>query len=55
MSDSVQAWSEPTSARYYNDQPPEMIFYQGLALDACHSGASAHRHFKFTSTQRTQA
>jgi tetratricopeptide (TPR) repeat protein len=22
---------EPTSARYYNDQPPEMIFYQGLA------------------------
>ncbi len=24
--------SEPTSAMYYNDQPPEMIFYQGLAL-----------------------
>ena len=23
--------SEPTSARYYNDQPPDMIFYQGLA------------------------
>lgn len=23
---------EPTSAMYYNDQPPEMIFYQGLAL-----------------------
>ncbi len=22
---------EPTSAMYYNDQPPEMIFYQGLA------------------------
>ncbi|MEJ8302748.1 DUF5107 domain-containing protein [Saccharibacillus sacchari] len=22
---------EPTSATYYNDQPPEMIFYQGLA------------------------
>ncbi|MBU0639898.1 MAG: tetratricopeptide repeat protein, partial [Planctomycetes bacterium] len=22
---------EPHSARYYNDQPPEMIFYQGLA------------------------
>ena len=24
--------SEPTSAVYYNDQPPDMIFYQGLAL-----------------------
>ena len=24
--------SEPTSATYYNDQPPEMIYYQGLAL-----------------------
>jgi tetratricopeptide (TPR) repeat protein len=23
--------SEPTSAMYYNDQPPDMIFYQGLA------------------------
>jgi tetratricopeptide (TPR) repeat protein len=23
--------SEPASPRYYNDQPPEMIFYQGLA------------------------
>ena len=23
--------SEPTSAVFYNDQPPEMIFYQGLA------------------------
>lgn len=23
--------SEPTSAVYYNDQPPEMIYYQGLA------------------------
>ena len=25
--------SEPSSAVYYNDQPPEMIFYQGLALE----------------------
>lgn len=25
--------SEPTSAMYYNDQPPEMIFYQGLARE----------------------
>lgn len=23
--------SEPTSAMYYNDQPPDMIYYQGLA------------------------
>lgn len=23
---------EPTSAMFYNDQPPEMIFYQGLAM-----------------------
>ena len=23
--------SEPTSAIFYNDQPPDMIFYQGLA------------------------
>jgi tetratricopeptide (TPR) repeat protein len=26
--------AEPHSAQYYNDQPPEMIFYQGLALRA---------------------
>lgn len=25
--------SEPTSARYYNDQPPDKIFYQGLARE----------------------
>ncbi|HML21183.1 MAG TPA: DUF5107 domain-containing protein [Aggregatilinea sp.] len=25
--------SEPTSAMYYNDQPPDMIFYQGLARE----------------------
>lgn len=24
--------SDPNSPRYYNDQPPDMIFYQGLAL-----------------------
>ena len=23
--------SEPTSARYYNDQPPDMLWYQGIA------------------------
>src|SRR4030095_13373447 len=26
-----QGLEEPASAMYYNDQPPEMIFYQGLA------------------------
>jgi tetratricopeptide (TPR) repeat protein len=26
--------SEPVSAMYYNDQPPHMIYYQGLALRA---------------------
>lgn len=26
--------TEPTSAMYYNDQPPDMIFYQGLAQRA---------------------
>ena len=26
--------AEPTSAQFYNDQPPEMIYYQGLALRA---------------------
>ncbi|MGE7612246.1 DUF5107 domain-containing protein [Paenibacillus sp. NPDC101420] len=26
-----QGLKEPASAMYYNDQPPEMIFYQGLA------------------------
>lgn len=24
--------SDPTSPRYYNDQPPDMLYYQGLAL-----------------------
>jgi len=28
---AAQGLSEPTDATYYNDQPPEMIFYQGLA------------------------
>jgi tetratricopeptide (TPR) repeat protein len=28
---AAKGLSEPTSALYYNDQPPDMIFYQGLA------------------------
>lgn len=35
--------SEPTSAMYYNDQPPDLIFYQGLARQKLsqHAGAQA--------------
>ncbi len=32
--------SEPASAVYYNDQPPEMIFYQGLAREKLQSGGA---------------
>jgi tetratricopeptide (TPR) repeat protein len=32
---------EPSSPLYYNDQPPEMIFYQGLALRALGRDAEA--------------
>ena len=31
FSKAATGLSEPTSAMYYNDQPPHMIFYQGLA------------------------
>ena len=37
--------SEPTSAIYYNDQPPEMIFYQGLALQKLNRQAEAQAVF----------
>ncbi|WP_246188148.1 DUF5107 domain-containing protein [Paenibacillus tengchongensis] len=36
---------EPTSAMYYNDQPPEMIFYQGLAWLKLENGHEAKRRF----------
>jgi tetratricopeptide (TPR) repeat protein len=38
--------SEPSSAQYYNDQPPEMIFYQGLALRALGNESRAVRQFE---------
>jgi tetratricopeptide (TPR) repeat protein len=38
--------AEPTSAQYYNDQPPEMIFYQGLALQALGRVAEANKRFQ---------
>jgi tetratricopeptide (TPR) repeat protein/REP element-mobilizing transposase RayT len=28
---AAKGLSEPTSAMYYNDQPPDMVYYQGLA------------------------
>lgn len=36
---------EPASAMYYNDQPPEMIFYQGLAWLKMANGKEAKRRF----------
>lgn len=36
---------EPTSAMFYNDQPPEMIFYQGMALIKLNEPAKAKDKF----------
>ena len=41
-----QGSSEPTSAMYYNDQPPEMIFYQGLARQRLDDTAGAEAIFR---------
>ncbi len=38
--------SEPTSAMFYNDQPPDMIFYQGLALQRLGETAAARSMFQ---------
>lgn len=35
----------PTSAMFYNDQPPEMIFYQGLAWKKLNNIKEANRRF----------
>ncbi len=37
--------SEPTGMMYYNDQPPEMIFYQGLALEKLGDMTAAKSRF----------
>lgn len=37
--------SEPVGALYYNDQPPHMIYYQGLALLALGRPEDAHSRF----------
>jgi len=36
---------EPSGAMFYNDQPPEMIFYQGLALQKLGNAAAAKSKF----------
>lgn len=38
--------SEPASALYYNDQPPDMIFYQGLARQKLGKQAEAQTLFQ---------
>lgn len=39
--------SEPTDMMYYNDQPADTIFYQGLALEQLHDPAGAKaRYYK---------
>ena len=38
--------SEPASAMYYNDQPPETIFYQGMALLKLGETEEAEKRFR---------
>ncbi len=38
--------AEPTSPMYYNDQPPDMIFYQGLAREQLGHTAEAQQVFQ---------
>ena len=38
--------SEPTSAVFYNDQPPDMIYYQGLAREALGQKKAARAIFQ---------
>jgi tetratricopeptide (TPR) repeat protein len=38
--------AEPSSAQYYNDQPPEMVFYQGLSLRALGDETGAIERFE---------
>lgn len=40
-----QGLDEPAGAMYYNDQPPEMIFYQGLAWEKLGVEKEAKRRF----------
>ncbi len=40
-----QGLEKPASAMYYNDQPPDMIFYQGMAWLELGNGQEAKRRF----------
>ncbi len=42
---AAEGLSEPTSAVFYNDQPPDMIFYQGLAQRALGNQEAARLRF----------
>lgn len=51
--DAGRAWElatrgtkEPASAWFYNDQPPELIYYQGLALEKLGRTAEARERFE---------
>ncbi|MHB8955045.1 MAG: tetratricopeptide repeat protein [Pirellulaceae bacterium] len=43
---AIVGLGEPASAMYYNDQPPDMIFYQGLARRALGDKDQADRFFE---------
>lgn len=43
---AAQGLSEPTSAMFYNDQPPDMIFYQGLAQRKLGQESAAQATFR---------
>jgi tetratricopeptide (TPR) repeat protein len=42
---AAQGLDEPASAMFYNDQPPDMIFYQGMAWLALQNAKEAKRRF----------
>lgn len=43
---AAKGLSEPTGMQYYNDQPPEMIYYQGLACTALGDMEGARTRFQ---------
>jgi tetratricopeptide (TPR) repeat protein len=42
---AAQGSKEPAGAMFYNDQPPDMILYQGLAWQKLHDTNEARRRF----------
>lgn len=46
FSQAATGLSEPTSAMFYNDQPPDMIFYQGMARLKLGETAVSHAIFQ---------